>query len=73
MQEAGIDISHHHSKTLDQVSRHHVFDHVFTVCDHASESCPRFGGASGCNPVVHHVPFGDPPQLTKEMEDEEME
>ncbi|MFO7752775.1 MAG: arsenate reductase ArsC, partial [Desulfobacteraceae bacterium] len=38
MEEAGVDISGHASKTIDQLDDKN-FDHVVTVCDHANESC----------------------------------
>jgi len=41
MQEVGIDISHHTSKTLDDFVNE-PFDYVITVCDSANESCPFF-------------------------------
>jgi arsenate reductase len=44
MQEIGIDISRHYSKTLDQFVDL-PFDYVVTVCDNAKESCPVFNGA----------------------------
>lgn len=45
MREAGIDISHHRSKTLDAFKGEN-FDSVITVCDRANESCPIFPGAT---------------------------
>jgi arsenate reductase (thioredoxin) len=43
MREIGVDISGHHSKTLDRfVDR--PWDYVITVCDHANERCPIFPG-----------------------------
>ena len=43
MREIGVDISRHHSKTLDGfVDR--PWDYVITVCDHANERCPLFPG-----------------------------
>lgn len=59
MREAGVDISHHTSKTpadLTQLS----FDVVVTVCDSAHESCPTIPGAR-----IVHVGFDDPPRLAK--------
>lgn len=43
MQEVGIDITTHHSKSLD-VYAGKDFDYVITVCDSANESCPVFPG-----------------------------
>lgn len=40
MQEMGIDIRDHTSKTIDSVTADRVFDIVVTVCDHAREACP---------------------------------
>jgi arsenate reductase len=44
MNELGIDISGHESKTLEQFLNQ-PFDDVITVCDKAFESCPFFPGA----------------------------
>jgi arsenate reductase len=41
MQEVGIDISGHRSKSIEEFAGQH-FDHVITVCDNAKESCPVF-------------------------------
>jgi len=41
MREAGIDISGHRSKSVEEFSGQY-FDYVITVCDHAKESCPVF-------------------------------
>ena len=41
MQEVGIDISDHRSKSVDEFEGQH-FDYVITVCDNAKESCPIF-------------------------------
>jgi arsenate reductase len=65
MKEAGVDISAHFSKTVDELSKV-TFDYVVTVCDHAHENCPYFPGVK-----IIHVGFQDPPALTKEMKDEE--
>jgi len=43
MKEAGIDISNHRSKSVDQFAGQQ-FDYVITVCDNAKESCPMFPG-----------------------------
>jgi arsenate reductase len=41
MKEAGIDISSHRSKSVDEFAGQ-AFDYVITVCDNAKESCPVF-------------------------------
>ena len=41
MHEAGIDISGHRSKSVDEFAGQD-FDYVITVCDNAKESCPVF-------------------------------
>ena len=65
MKEAGVDISSHYSKIVDELPKVN-FDYVVTVCDHAHENCPYFPGGK-----IVHVGFHDPPALTKEMKDEE--
>lgn len=64
MKEAGVDLSTHYSKTLNELTV--KFDYVVTVCDSAHETCPYFEGGK-----VVHVGFQDPPALTKNMTDEE--
>lgn len=44
MKELGIDISHHRSKSVDDLLSEE-FDYVITVCDHANQHCPNFPGA----------------------------
>ncbi len=66
MAEAGVDISGHRSKHLDELSAI-PFDAVITVCDHAHESCPLFPGRTR---VLHHG-FDDPPRLAREARTEE--
>lgn len=65
MAEAGIDISHHQSKHLDDL-RGVEFDHVVTVCGNAHESCPVFPDKT----KVTHVGFDDPPRLAKDAASE---
>ena len=62
MAEAGIDISGHRSKRLDEL-RGVPFDYVVTVCDHANQSCPIFPGKV----KRMHVGFDDPPRLSAGM------
>ncbi len=66
MAEAGVDISGHHSKHLDDLAGV-AFDYVVTVCGHAHETCPRFPEQA----KVIHVGFDDPPQLAKDATSEE--
>lgn len=56
MAEAGVDISGHRSKPLDELPQVD-FDYVVTVCDHAREACPVFPGRTR----MVHVGFDDPP------------
>jgi arsenate reductase len=41
MREAGIDISGHRSKSVDEFEGQD-FDYVITVCDNAKQSCPIY-------------------------------
>ena len=66
MAEAGVDISNHRSKHLDEL-RDVAFDYVVTVCDNANESCPVFPG----NVKRLHVSFDDPPRLARSAKSEE--
>ncbi len=66
MAEAGVDISRHRSKRLDEM-REVSFDYVVTVCDHARESCPVFHGKA----KVVHCAFDDPPRLAAVAKTEE--
>jgi len=66
MAEAGVDISGHRSKHLDEV-KDVPFEYVVTVCDHAHESCPVFPGTT----KIVHVGFDDPPRLAKQAQTEE--
>jgi arsenate reductase (thioredoxin) len=43
MDEIGIDISRHRSKSVDEFLGQE-FDYVITVCDNANEQCPVFAG-----------------------------
>ncbi|HBL73763.1 MAG: protein tyrosine phosphatase [Bacteroidetes bacterium GWF2_42_66] len=60
MKEAGVDISHHTPKMVDQYLNDE-WDYVITVCDHANETCPAFFGK-----VKHrlHIGFEDPSHAT---------
>lgn len=60
MAEAGVDISGHRSKRVDELLDI-PFDLVVTVCGHAHETCPMFPGAV----KVIHVGFDDPPKCAQ--------
>lgn len=64
MAEAGVDISGHRSKHVDELADI-AFDYVITVCGHAHEHCPIFSGAA----KVIHVGFDDPPKLAEGIDD----
>jgi arsenate reductase len=55
MAEAGIDISHHRSKAIDEFLNTPI-RYLITVCDHARDNCPYVPGAQ----TVLHWPFPDP-------------
>ncbi|HIJ70347.1 MAG TPA: arsenate reductase ArsC [Planctomycetes bacterium] len=55
MAEAGVDISRHRSKHVDELLGNE-FDYVITVCDYAKELCPIFGG----DVKMFHRSFEDP-------------
>jgi arsenate reductase len=60
--EIGIDISRHHSKSMNQFLDQ-AFDYVITVCDAAAEACPVFPGPAlqgSRRPQRLHWPFDDP-------------
>ncbi|RMH54911.1 MAG: arsenate reductase ArsC [Candidatus Hydrogenedentota bacterium] len=67
MKEAGVDISGHRSKTVEEL-RDIDFDVVVTVCGHADETCPAW---LGNRTRVVHVGFDDPPKLAQDAPDEE--
>jgi len=67
MQEIGIDISHHRSKTLAEFEGV-SFDLAVTLCDNAHAICPV---VSGAKKTIHHG-FPDP-HLTPGSNDEVLE
>lgn len=62
MAEAGVDISGHTSRHIDEFKNVRL-DVIVTVCDHAHETCPWF--PADCK-VVHRG-FDDPPRIAKEL------
>lgn len=67
MAEAGVDISGHASKTVDEL-RDVAFDCVVTVCDHARDTCPEWlRDRAG----IVHAGFDDPPALARDARTDE--
>ena len=64
MAEAGVDISSHRSKSVQEY-RGQPFDLVVTVCDDAREACPMFPGAV----KQIHESFPDPAGFTGTKEE----
>ncbi|PYS66744.1 MAG: hypothetical protein DMF69_25220 [Acidobacteria bacterium] len=64
MKEAGIDMSSHTSKSVDQFVDQE-FDYVITVCDNANELCPVFPGKT----TRIHWSFEDPAQAEGNLEE----
>lgn len=56
MQEIGLSLDGHTSKTLWDVPDWQNFDYVITVCDSAAEACPAYPGRT----TRLHYPFVDP-------------
>ena len=59
MAEAGIDLSKHRSKSIDEFLDLEI-DYVITVCDSAKETCPIFPGGK----QIQHKSFEDPSAAT---------
>ena len=59
MQEIGIDISGHRSKSMNEFL-HTPVETVITVCGGADQACPIFPGQVN----RHHWPFDDPAHAT---------
>ena len=66
MAEAGVDISGHRSKHIDEF-KGLSFDAVVTLCGHAHEACPWFPGPA----KIIHRGFEDPPKLAEGKTDPE--
>ncbi len=66
MQEVGVDLSGHTSKTVDGLLGER-WEYVVTVCDDANERCPIFPGRT----TRLHCSFPDPSKATG-MDDERL-
>jgi arsenate reductase len=64
MKEIGIDISHHRSKSVDEVGGQEM-DNVVTVCETAKGSCPVFPRAKR----IEHADFPNPKDFTGSREE----
>ncbi len=64
MKEIRIDISKQTSKSLDRFVNE-KFNYIITLCDHAAQFCPAFGGYG----KRLHWPFEDPAGATGTMEE----
>ena len=64
MAEAGVDISGHNSKHMDEL-KGIDFDYVVTVCDSARERCPVFPGKAR----MYHKSFDDPAAFSGSAEE----
>jgi arsenate reductase len=64
MQELGIDISGHRSKSVSEFSGQE-FDYIITVCDSAREACPAFAGRA----QRLHWSFEDPAAVSGSVEE----
>ncbi|MFM1767837.1 MAG: hypothetical protein RJA22_366 [Verrucomicrobiota bacterium] len=65
MAEVGIDISGHHSKSMNEFLQAPV-ETVITVCGNADQACPVFPGQRN----RHHWPFDDPAHATGTEEEQ---
>jgi len=65
MQEAGVDLRGHTSKTLDRCLQE-PWDYVITVCDSANERCPVFPRRT----TRIHWSFEDPSRATGSDEEQ---
>ena len=60
MEEAGVDISRHRSKHIEEYIGKVEFKYLITVCGNADERCPVFPGMG----IRQHWPFEDPAAFT---------
>ncbi len=66
MKEVGVDISSQYSKSIEDLSSID-FDYVIALCDTSKGACPVISAKV----LYAHVPFDDPPLLSKDAKTEE--
>ncbi len=66
MEESGVDMAQHYSKLIEELPAEIEWDIVVTVCGHAAERCPHIAAKRSM-----HMPFDDPPALTRELPEAE--
>ena len=69
MQEVGIDLSAHTSKTLFDLPDPWTFDVVVTVCDSANEACPTYPAETTRLHATFPDPSGQPLERWREVRD----
>ena len=69
MEEVGIDLSGHHSKTLFDLPDPWDFDVVVTVCDNANETCPTYPTKTTRLHISFPDPSGQPLETWREVRD----
>ncbi len=69
MQEVGINLSGHSSKTLFELPDMWNFDVVLTVCDSANEACPAYPAQTTRLHVSFPDPTGKPLETWREVRD----
>ena len=69
MQEVGIDLSAHTSKTLFDLPDPWTFDVVVTVCDSANEACPSYPAETTRLHAAFPDPSGQPLERWREVRD----
>jgi arsenate reductase (thioredoxin) len=60
MEEQGVDMSAHRSKSVEEYLGKASFDYVITVCAKVDKNCPIFPGVT----TRLHWPFDDPAAVT---------
>ena len=69
MDEVGIDLNAHSSKTMAELPNKWNFDVVLTVCDSANEACPAYPAQTTRLHVAFPDPSGQPLDTWREVRD----